>query len=420
MGGLAKRLAVLVIACAAGLALLELGARWVYQATRGQAFSRDEVRARLLTDRVDGEVDAVLADVPMDAAVPDQPVILHPYFGYVINPEKEGVNVHGFFHRNPLTKRSPDKLIVAIFGGSVADQVYYLGGGALVRALQERAEYRDKEIDIVSLAVGGYKQPQQLLILSYLFALGAEYDVVINVDGFNEFDSAQDNVMTGIYPYFPHTWKLHGRRGLDIAASTALGRVEILREERRRLRERFATPLLSRSAFGLVLWDFLDAAREAEIRERSRQLEEHLDEAEAPVHIEGPPFAYTSDEEMYREMAAHWRRSSAAMDRLCSLNGATYLHFLQPNQYVPGSKPLTEEEVEVAIDPDFHGVYRVPLAYPIFREEGRRLRDELGVEFFDLTELYADETRTVYNDFCCHVNQLGADLMAEAIAARVP
>jgi len=32
----------------------------------------------------------------------------------------------------------------------------------------------------------GYKQPQQLLVLSYFLSIGQPFDMVMNIDGFNE------------------------------------------------------------------------------------------------------------------------------------------------------------------------------------------------------------------------------------------
>jgi hypothetical protein len=38
------------------------------------------------------------------------------------------------------------------------------------------------------------------------------------------------------------------------------------------------------------------------------------------------------------------------MARLAEANGARYLHFLQPNQYLEGSKPISDEEREIVIE----------------------------------------------------------------------
>ena len=43
-----------------------------------------------------------------------------------------------------------------------------------------------RKIDIVRLALPGQKQPQQLMTLAWVQSLGAEFDIVVNLDGYNE------------------------------------------------------------------------------------------------------------------------------------------------------------------------------------------------------------------------------------------
>ena len=420
MRGLVQNLLVAAVAALVGVLLLEIGGALTYRVYHGETFSRAEVQGRLLVDRLESDEEPEDTDQPLDVAVPDQPVILHPFFGFVINPVGRGVNEFGFFRDSPLARKDPDKRVILFTGGSVADQVFYLGQDALREALRERPDFRDREIEILTTAVGGYKQPQQMMILSYLLARGAEFDVVINLDGFNEIDSSMDNVMHGINPYFPHTWKLHARLGLDTRASALLGRIAILREERDDLRRRFARPLLRSISFALVLWDFLDQARQAEIRGRTEQLRWILDEDDLPPQVTGPPFTHESDQQLYAGIADFWARSSLHMARLCEEHGIAYVHALQPNQYLPGSKVLTEEEREDAWLEEYPAIDRVPLAYPMLVERGAALRRDHGVNFVDLTQIYAQESRTIYEDFCCHVNRLGAELMARTLANSIP
>jgi hypothetical protein len=402
--------------CVVFAGLLEMGSTFIYRAYRGVPFDRDAVRQRLNAD-LKNEMEVHALDG--GPAIADQPVILHPYFGFVINPEKSGVNEHGFFRASPLTVRSPEKVVIAFFGGSVADQVYYMAGDTLVEELQDRPGYAGKEIELITTAVGGYKQPQQMIVLATLMALGAEFDVVINLDGFNEIDTAHDNVVEGVNPYFPHAWKLQARRGFDAETARRMGRIELIREERRRLKQLFAQPLLQRSAFFLSLWDFLDGGREANLRREMAELDLALSAHVLPPQIQGPPVDYPDMAVFFADMADLWARASLSMARLSAANDTVYAHFLQPNQYVPASKRLTAEERDVAYDPTFAGKDRVPQGYPLLIEAGENLRRQ-GVSFTDLTMIFADEDRTVYNDFCCHVNELGADIIARQIAAALP
>jgi hypothetical protein len=417
-----KNVLLLLVSSVVCLLLLEVGAARLYSAYTKSGFSKPEVRSRLLAeDSALGAGDTDLAgevERLKGANVPDQPVILHPYFGFVVNPERRGINRYGFFRDDPLTKRSAENAVVIIFGGSVADQFFTMGEETLVRELQARGVFADRSVQLLSTALGGYKQPQQLLILAYFLALGAEYDVVINVDGFNEVDGANDNILDGVNPFFPHNWNLHARQGLAPEAMVHLGQVELIRQNRARLRDLFSNRILRSSAFFLTLWDFLDRRQEGQMRAQMRALQTFLSSSKLPPRVRGPELSFADDGQRYAALADVWQRSSLEMARLCRESGIRYFHVLQPNQYLPGSKTLSEEEREIAWDRDVADTKRVETGYPMLIERGRELR-ELGVPFIDLTMLFENETGTIYNDTCCHVNQRGADLMAESVAAAI-
>src|SRR5262249_24483082 len=158
----------------------------------------------------------------------------------------------------PFTTRGPDRFVVLILGGSFADQVFYLGKEKLADSLRKHAPFRDKEIEVLSVALGGYKQPQQMIILADLLIHGGHYDAVVNIDGFNEVDASLDNYDDGLNPFYPQSWKLHARQGIDTAALTQVGHIESLRERRRALRQLFARFPLRTLGFTLTLWDVLD------------------------------------------------------------------------------------------------------------------------------------------------------------------
>lgn len=419
------KLGLLFSSCIVSLVLLEVASMLVYTRTTGRPFSRKEIQGRLLADRVSGRplegAPAKLAEKLHDledASVPDPPVIIHPYFGFVSNPESPGVNQYGFFQDPPLRQRTADTAIVAIFGGSLADQVFYMAQNTLIEELEKSGVFAGRRIEVVSTALGGYRQPQQLILLSYLLSRGADYDVVINIDGFNELDTSLDNWEDGINPFFPHNWKLHAARGLDPNAVKQLGKLELVRERRRRLKQFFARAPLRDSAFFLTLWDSLDRREEARRRKETEELRRILARRKMPPRVIGPKLRYGDEEALYDDIADLWERSSLSMAALCQKRAIQYFHFLQPNQYVPDSKPFTPEEREHAYRLDWAGPERIPAGYPLLIERGKDLR-RMGVHFVDLTEIFAHEHRRVYSDFCCHVNQLGADLIARSIARTV-
>ena len=121
---------------------------------------------------------------------------------------------------------------------------------------------------------------------------------------------------------------------------------------------------------------------------------------------------------MLPEAARVWYRSSVTLSRLAELAGADYYHFLQPNQYVPDAKPLSSAELEQRYRPDgFHG-YFAGRGYALLREFNGDLQRQ-GVNYFDLTEIFADNRETLYKNECCHLNGRGNELLAAAMVRRL-
>lgn len=418
MVAFAKHLLVLAIASLAALALLELGAARLYARYMQRPFARDQIVARLLNQPAPAPDAPAPAVVSNDPRVADQAVIIHPYFGYVANPAKPGVNPYGFFGRAPIATRAADVGLVAIMGGSVADELVKTAGAVLADALEQAPRFRARHIELIDLALGGYKQPQQMLVLATLLAFGAQFDAVINVDGFNEIDGAKDNLQDGVNPFYPYTWNLHARQALDSAAMVHMAKVDMVRTQREALRVWFARWPVPQSVFLLTLWDFLDRRQEAALRAETVALREALARSTATPQQTGPPVVFPDDEAMYLDFVEVWARASLEMAMLCAGHGIAYFQFLQPNQYLPGSKTLTPEERQTAYDPDVADTQRVAMAYPMLRERGRDLVTQ-GISFVDLTMLFKDEPRSVYGDTCCHLNALGNTQLAQAIGRTV-
>ena len=100
---------------------------------------------------------------------------------------------------------------------------------------------------------------------------------------------------------------------------------------------------------------------------------------------------------------------------ICSRRGLPYLHLLQPNQYVTGSKPFGDAERAVAIDPAHPWAGFAREGYPLLRARGAALAEE-GIAFYDLTQIYRDVADPIYRDTCCHVNGRGNRVLARRLA----
>jgi hypothetical protein len=418
---IAKKIALLAGAVFVSAALLEGGSHLLYYFAHGQAFSSDEQWRRLaspLEDTGAGGPVAERAELPETV----RNKVLHPFLGYVYDHTRNprDTNRFGFGGPEPLVERSPDTVNLVILGGSVAMQLYRTGSQRLVEELKRAPRYRHKSFRVLSLSLGGYKQPQQLMALAYMLSLGAEYDIAVNLDGFNELVlPTLNNIPVGVYASFPRNWHLYARLGLDVPQSLNLARIELLSARRERWRSLLRGTPFSRSAFLLSAVGAADRYFEGETAREDALLRERLAASEPDFQISGPFEPYQDGVRIFDDLVALWKNSSLQMAYLARSNGVRYLHFLQPNQYVRGSKQLTPKERRIAIrkGPAPHKIV-VREAYGALSREGADLRAR-GVEFHDLTGLFREEKRTIYEDDCCHVNPLGNRLMADAIASAI-
>jgi hypothetical protein len=134
-----------------------------------------------------------------------------------------------------------------------------------------------------------------------------------------------------------------------------------------------------------------------------------------PYRARGPRHPFRDDQEMLETLVGNWERCSLLLHKTCAAQGIRYYHFLQPNQYVPGSKVLTAEEKQTAILEPQPAREMIERGYPMLREGGKRLRAR-GVKFHDLSMAFAGHKQTFYVDTCCHFNREGNEVLAVPIA----
>ena len=120
----------------------------------------------------------------------------------------------------------------------------------------------------------------------------------------------------------------------------------------------------------------------------------------------------------WAQMADLWAAASLELAASCARHGTRYCHFLQPNQYVPGSKPIGDAERRVAWVEAHPYKLAVENGYPLLRQRAERLRAG-GVHLHDLTALFADHHEPLYTDTCCHLSPTGCALLARRIGATI-
>ena len=419
----------LLVGCFSLLALtatIELGAVFALRLQSGEwqsLSSLQQQRAYLLAQESTPteEPEEFLRSQSQRGSIRD---VIHPYLGFVVDPAV----APGFLREiddlatevglpgstNPFERPAPDKLIVFVMGGSVA-QGFAHRSQAIARELKKIARFADRNVVVVSAATGGFKQPQQLMALNYLLLLGARPDVVINLDGFNEVALPPVHLLPlGVHPTYPRIWP--ARLGeFDAALRRIHGRASYLEEQREQNARRFNGPLAYSRAAGLV-WQTIDLRLKRSQARVADQLRD-LDNAD-DYQLHGPSIERGQEDEPWQLLVDIWSNASLLMHRLCQSVGIEYYHFLQPNQYVEGSKPLSKEERQRAWREDHP--YRVGVihGYPRLQVAGEQLRDR-GVAFFDLTDAFQEIEDMLYFDDCCHFRTKGHRVLAQRVAEAI-
>jgi len=347
---------------------------------------------------------------------------VHPYIGYVQtfnNENKNHVSDYGFFDtKSPIQNKASDKIIIGIFGGSVAWHVSEEGMEALEKTLRKTTFLSNKHFVFLNFSNGGYKQPQQLMILNYILALGGHLDLLINLDGFNEVAlPAAENIPNNIFPFFPRSWP--DIVGLMISDKKVLFMSKIINLETKKktIEDFFSIPPLRHICTLHLIYDCLNQSLSSEISKERLELFEMRDSHSAYA-AKGPSYHPHSQKEMYQDLANVWKNSSLQIHKICTANGIRYFHFLQPTQYLPHSKTMGKEELQIAI---LEGMpYQKPVeeGYPYLLKAGSELVKE-GVNFFDLTQLFKKNNEIIYADNCCHVNKQGNEILGNAIGERI-
>ena len=332
--------------------------------------------------------------------------IRHPFYGFVHDWPGSALNAM------PPRPRQADTVVVGLLGGSVAVGVQPYLQAALNRWFA--ANDPSRQPVVLNWHSWGGSQPQGTMVAVNTLLLGGEVDLIVNLDGLNELGNSLGAFGSGVFPFFPKHW--NNQESLTGRELLLAGQLRILRREQARLTAAGETsPLRGSAVFGLANRWRQESNAAAIIR-----LNHQLMAIESKYNLEkhGPRIWLDSPGKMQPAAARFWYRSSLLLARLAELAGADYYHFLQPNQYVPDSKPLSPEERELAWSEGAPEKPLVEQGYPLLQEFSRDLENQ-GIDYFDLTGIFAAQPETLYKDTCCHLNARGNELLAAEMIRRM-
>ncbi|NJK76530.1 MAG: hypothetical protein HC942_24230 [Microcoleus sp. SU_5_6] len=357
----------------------------------------------------------------------------HPYFGFIQKPSSDfrpgfKVNNYGFIspHDYPFKKTKPNQFIIGVFGGSVASgyAIFEVQNQVLAKYLKQLPGLQDKEFVILSFATGGYKQPQQLLILNYFLALGQELDMVVNIDGFNEVALANlnnqnkiDIAMPSVQHILPLTNLANNSLSLQ-AMKTTIAIQENKAKINRGLENLQNCKLAACDALTSVyLQNLVNNYRKDVIwfeKERGKTTEA---DGGSAVFI-NTKNAVLKDDVAFDRMAWNWAKSSIFMNKVLSASNVPYFHVLQPNQYHQTKRVFSEAEKQIAFNQETPYAKSVELGYPALFEKLPNLAKN-KVNVLNAVNIFDKTKEIVYVDSCCHYNEAGEVIFSDYIGRSI-
>lgn len=283
-----------------------------------------------------------------------------------------------------------DRYVVAILGGSVADQLGRTDGPReIAAALAPRVGQR--RVEVLNLAVPGGAQPSQLNLVGVSHH---RIDAAVVLDGFNEV--------------------FHGGYGCDAAAG-------FWRARGARPSGELAAPVVDAvrryvDLFDSVrVWPWSALSQIARYRANVAATSDVLNGFRAPPGVPEPsrsaPNASSPD-----ELARRWGACVEATHALARGWDVSAVFLLQPNQRARSARRFTEAERSCCLR-DGDEYRAVPARYDALEREVTRLR-AAGLPVASLTDVFDAEAQAVWRDDCCHVNDSGDAILARAVAAR--
>jgi len=349
--------------------------------------------------------------------------VLHPYFGPIHRPGvRPETNNIGFGSKQsfPYARKNDREFLVGIFGGSVARAFCDRGTPRLVSMLRSAPSLAGREIVPLCFSHEGYKQPQQLLVLAYFLSIGQTFDVVVNIDGFNEVALGSINDRYGWDVSMPSHEHLDPLINLVNQATLTPEKLESLATIQR-LRARL-TDLAARAqrtpvaAVHVVRDRLYRRTVDAYSRELGRFNNLPSNSSENSLIQVTGRVRPRDESALIADMAAEWARASSMMNELLAARGVPYVHVLQPNQYFT-TRRFSADEARVALSDESPYRAAVARSYPalIAAAASSAAREH----FVNATTAFDREPSPVYMDNCCHYTRTGNLVLADFIARSI-
>ena len=322
----------------------------------------------------------------------------------------------------PFVKTGDRQFVIGLFGGSVGAWFCQVGARRLVDDLRHHHYFDGRDIVPVCFSHEGYKQPQQLLVLAYFLSIGQSFDLVIDIDGFNEVALGALNEQRGFDLSMPSAMHLEPLIDLVDRASLTPDKLRSLHaiEEYKERINRLVTRLgATRSAaLHFALDRLYRSARRSYQEELGRFSNLPSNPTTTSLIMAARPVKTRTEAVRFDDIASSWIRASLSMHTLLQARGIPYVQVLQPNQYYT-TRRFSAEEAKIALSSNSPFKTGAERGYPVLLKAADAAQLSKTMTFLDGTRIFDAEPSAVYIDDCCHYTLRGNQLLADFIAKGV-
>jgi hypothetical protein len=348
---------------------------------------------------------------------------ISPYFGF---QEKLGENLNNYGFWIPKKKTridypytpAPDEFTVGIFGGSVASGFCQDEAVFIEQRLSEHPDLRGRTPVVLNFAAGAVKQPQQLFYLNYFLGLGQKFDLVVNIDGFNDVPGAVANTYNGFHPAMPQALLL---KSFDALASVPRLDRKSLKYFSRLARAESRQMKMNQGFWKHLLPNAIRNRQQAIIDRMRRQPPEEM-EVDSLLEVqrvgEKDYLRESPDgkQEIRDQVLNLWKNYTRLMIGACNFAGVPYIHVIQPNQNYC-KKDMTGADA-VTMTRGHSRLFKAVVqdCWPEMIEFMTAL-GESGPLYCHMTDVMDDLSEDVLADSDCHFNARGHRAMSERLCA---
>ncbi|MGB7891237.1 MAG: hypothetical protein WCF82_04850, partial [Microcoleus sp.] len=302
--------------------------------------------------------------------------------------------------------------------------IFQIQNQILPKYLKQLPGLKDKEFVILSFATGGYKQPQQLLILNYFLALGQELDLVVNIDGFNEVALSNLNNKNQVdlaMPSIQHILPLTSlaNNSLSLKAMKATIRIQENKARINQGLERLQHCSLAAcdALTSVYVQNLVNNYKTDVIKFEKERTKQQKDDSGSVIYINTNK-SVLQDSVAFQEMALNWAKSSIFMHKVLSASNVPYFHILQPNQYYQTKRVFGEAEKQIAFNKDTPYAKAVQIGYPALFKKFPNL-EKNNINLVNAVNVFDKTKEAVYVDSCCHYNQAGEVVFSNYVGRSI-